>query len=134
MENKIVPSHHGRTQANELTKSLSPKLSIFDLAERWRSLETTLSQLLNASSSGEDETTIAYMHSSHPVAEEAVLAKEQENVLEQLNAAQAMDLQDVFRKLEIWKAMVAPDGHTDTWLQPSDRLILSVIADLEEFL
>lgn len=63
----------------------------------------------------------------HDVSE---IADEQLRLLTSIIHAPSTSLDDVKKKLLVWRDLIAPDGQDEEWLQPSDQLVLSALRDL----
>lgn len=58
------------------------------------------------------------------------IADEQLRLLTSIIHAPSTSLDDVKKKLLVWRDLIAPEGQDEEWLQPSDQLVLSALRDL----
>lgn len=120
-------------------KSTEAEAKIQALIARWRETELLLSDLLQSQASSTEELleqdTAPFDNGrtgATPGQKAASLADEQIQLLDLLIDAPAHTVAGVCLKLKVWRDLVAPSGQDQDWLQPSDRLVLSALSDLDK--
>lgn len=119
-----------RTAAEPM--SVGPKSDISSLYDRWSETERLMAENLGKQSHQRKHEYNSGMTDFSEDRELSSLAGEQIDLLNKLINSRSEDIDDVRKKLLIWKDLVSPGGQNETWLQPADRLVLSAIRDLEE--
>jgi len=107
--------------------------TVSDLVRRWHSVELELLSLWN-NTLPEQETAANDDTSVVPTWEkQSGLEREQLNVVAKLASTPARSLAEVMSKLQVWKTTVMPDEEDAVFLQPTDKIVLSLLEDLNAF-
>lgn len=113
-----------------LSSSDNPN-SIAKMVEDWKALEKLLE--LYASDQLIEETSNPKEAALRNHEEELDrITDRQHSLFLKVMTATSQSTEDILAKLELWKNHVSADGQNQ-WLSPSDKLVLSVLSDLEEF-
>lgn len=111
----------------------APAENVSDLVRRWHAVELELLNLWNnklpeEAAAANDEASVV------PTWEkQSGLEREQLDVVAKLAITPARSLAEVMSKLEVWKTTVMPDEEDEAFLQPTDKIILSLLQDLNAF-
>ena len=100
------------------------------LLDAWNKVEAQFSSQLTSTDANLVTQTSGNLAIQLDEAKLAALEAEQHNLLNQLSHAPASSLSEIIGKLEIWRATTCPETEDEAFLQPVDRLVLSILKDL----
>ena len=104
--------------------------SVAGLYVRWKVTEGQLQSLLESQQSGVVRPMTGDTVPSD-IQDSSEIANEQLEIVKGLSNRSSTSLADTVSKLKVWRDLIAPEGQEQDWLQPSDQLVLSILADLE---